>query len=394
MMYTNIWYVAEESANVGENPVLVRMLARDFVLFRDTNGQVACLSNVCPHRGSSLARGKCQDGEIRCPFHGWQFNSHGRCTRIPSQENPDSDIPTGAKVDAYPTQEKYGLIWVFLGDDVESAIPIYAMPEYDDSDWRHAHYSDVWNTNLHWSKMTDLDHVHLPVVHGIGFGGDNPFRPPDHVVEVLDNGFRTEIRGHKPPAARNFKEYKGKRTGDRKGVVSKLAFFIPGFTLRGQVEFAGAGTGMFNLFYEISTPIDEETTKVFYIFFRNFMMEPEHDAMHVERNLKNVFQDKANAETVMPKRAPDVDDWPAVQADREDRVMSAYWQILRQLKRQGQQIDRIRLEDLDRNGDYRVIPSPGRRENPDGWVFDVVPTIDVDQAVKFEGRKASIKGVA
>ena len=77
MMYTNVWYVAESSENISDTPVLVRMLGRDFVLFRDPDGRPVCLSNVCPHRGSSLARGKCEAGTISCPFHGWQFNRDG-----------------------------------------------------------------------------------------------------------------------------------------------------------------------------------------------------------------------------------------------------------------------------------------------------------------------------
>ena len=54
MMFTDIWYVAEESDKLGEQLLRVRMLGRDFVLFRDADGRVACLSDVCPHRGSSL----------------------------------------------------------------------------------------------------------------------------------------------------------------------------------------------------------------------------------------------------------------------------------------------------------------------------------------------------
>ncbi|MFQ5635761.1 MAG: Rieske 2Fe-2S domain-containing protein [Gammaproteobacteria bacterium] len=370
MMYTNIWYVAELSDRLGDDPVLVRMLGRDFVLFRDNEGRAACLSNVCPHRGSSLARGHCHaDGTISCPFHGWQFDVDGHCRRIPSQARPDNDIPAGARVDAYPVEERYGLVWVFLGDEPELALPIPQIPEYDDPTWRGRHYADTWHANLHWSKMTDLDHVHLPVVHGIGFGGDNPNRPPEHHIEYLDGGFSTVIRGHTPPAARGFKEVEGPRSP----VVSKLAFFVSGFTLRGQVEFMGEGTNMFNLFYEFSTPIDEEHTKMYYLFFRNFFTESEHDAMHVQRNLKNVFQDKANAETVLPKRAPDLDEWPVLQLDREDLVMSAYWQEMRALRRAGRQIDRVTLDELERNGEYRVIPSPGRRDDACGWVYETVP---------------------
>ncbi|MBT8444440.1 MAG: hypothetical protein KJO13_06820, partial [Gammaproteobacteria bacterium] len=231
----------------------------------------------------------------------------------------------------------------------------------------------------------DLDHVHLPVVHGIDFGGDNPNRPPEHHVEYLDNGFSTVIRGHTPPAARSFKEYKGKRSP----VVSRLAFFVPGFTLRGQVEFAGEGTGMFNLFYELSTPIDEEHTKMYYLFFRNFFMEPENDAMHVQRNLRNVFQDKANAESIMPRRAPDLDDWPVLQLDREDLVMSAYWQEMRKLRNAGCQIDRLALDLLDANGDYRVIPSPGRRADSENWVFAAVPRLPASEEFADEADQAS-----
>lgn len=377
MMYTNLWYVAARSDHVGQEPARVRMLGRDLVLFRGAGGELACLSDVCPHRGSSLARGRCEEGGmISCPFHGWRFDASGACRRIPSQANPMVDIPRGAKVDAYPVEERYGLVWVFLGDDPGNALPIPDVPEYGDPDWRGQHYSDTWHANLHWSKMTDLDHVHLPFVHGITFGGDNPNRPPEHHIEYLDNGFSTVIRGHTPPKARGFKEVEGERSP----VVSRLAFFVPGFTLRGQVEFMGEGTGMFNLFYEFSTPVDEEHTRMFYLFFRNFFMEPKNDAMHVQRNLKNVFQDKANAETIMPKRAPDLEDWPVLQLDREDLVMSAYWREMRKLRGAGHQIDRVRLEALERDGAYCVIPSPRRTDDPDGWVFDAVPLIPPDAA--------------
>jgi len=57
MMFTNVWYVAESSDNIKDQPVRVKMLGRDFVLFRDQNGTAVCLSGVCPHRGADLAQG-------------------------------------------------------------------------------------------------------------------------------------------------------------------------------------------------------------------------------------------------------------------------------------------------------------------------------------------------
>jgi hypothetical protein len=76
--------------------------------------------------------------------------------------------------------------------------------------------------------------------------------------------------------------------------------------------------------------------------------------------------------------------------------MSAYWEILHELRQKGWQIDRMQLDELDRNGDYRVIPSPARRANPEGWVFDTVPLIEPEEVAgaAADDSEPSIKTVA
>ena len=101
-MYTNVWYVAARSDELTDKPLYVKMLGTDFVLFRDAEGNAACLSNACPHRGDSLANGTIsENGEIVCPFHGWHFNREGECTKIPSigDDDPQTAAP-GARVHA------------------------------------------------------------------------------------------------------------------------------------------------------------------------------------------------------------------------------------------------------------------------------------------------------
>ena len=99
-MFTNVWYVAARSEDLEDGPLKVTMLGCDFVLFRDQQGKAACLSNVCPHRGASLADGKPQeDGTLACPYHGWQFNGSGKCTLIPSRRDEDpQDVAPGVKL--------------------------------------------------------------------------------------------------------------------------------------------------------------------------------------------------------------------------------------------------------------------------------------------------------
>jgi len=373
MMFTNVWYIAQASDAVSPKPVKVKMLGREFALFRDAEGKAVCLSGVCPHRNADLSQGKCEsDGTIGCPFHAWRFDYTGKCTKIPSNLDPVGEIPEAARVDSYPTEEKYGYIWVFLGDDLENAEPIMDIPEYDDPEWASVTHVSNWACNQHWAKQMDLDHVHLSIVHGIGFGGDNPVRPPDHEITWRDDGgFETEISGKPDITSGKWLEIRDTRST----VTSKFKFFIPGFTSRGKVAVGGAEAKIYNTFYQFITPIDEENSRMFYTFFRNFMIEPENDAEHLRRNCRNVYQDKSLGEQMLPKRAPDVPVYPTVTAELEDKLLGAYWEVLQKMRAKGWQIDRQQLEDLDANGEYRTIPSPARRDESLRWVFEAIPRI-------------------
>ena len=126
-MYMNFWYPVCTVAELTATPQRVRVLKHDFVVFRGKDGKPAVLSDTCVHRGGSLAGGKCkEDGTVQCPYHGWRFTAEGDCTRIPSL-GIKAKIPARARVDAYPTQEKYGVVFAFLGDLPEDGFEI-AVP--------------------------------------------------------------------------------------------------------------------------------------------------------------------------------------------------------------------------------------------------------------------------
>jgi hypothetical protein len=65
----------------------IRAFSRELVLFRTQGGQPALLDAFCPHLGANLSvGGRVVDGNIRCPFHGWQvhflFFSSLKCSFI------------------------------------------------------------------------------------------------------------------------------------------------------------------------------------------------------------------------------------------------------------------------------------------------------------------------
>ena len=53
-------------------------------------------------------QGKVGEGEVQCPYHGWQYNSSGSCTVMPS-----TAFCSGIDVDSLPCCEQQGIFWVW-----------------------------------------------------------------------------------------------------------------------------------------------------------------------------------------------------------------------------------------------------------------------------------------
>jgi nitrite reductase/ring-hydroxylating ferredoxin subunit/AcrR family transcriptional regulator len=142
---------------------LVHALGAPLVVWRTRSGRISVLSNVCVHRGGSLFSGKITGEDITCPYHGWAYRTDGVCSRIPAQ--PDRPIPPRARVDSYPADERYGIVWGFLGDLPEAERPAGISPGslyqfFDDK----GHIARVLGeryaaevTALHRSALSEVD---------------------------------------------------------------------------------------------------------------------------------------------------------------------------------------------------------------------------------------------
>ena len=99
----------------GNRPVKpVQLLGEDLVMFRDQQGRYGLIARACPHRGTDLAYGRLEDGGLRCAFHGWLFDVHGRCLETPA-EPEDSALCRNIRQTAYPVVEKSGILFAYLG---------------------------------------------------------------------------------------------------------------------------------------------------------------------------------------------------------------------------------------------------------------------------------------
>jgi len=119
-------------------PIRVKLLSEELIAFRTTSGEVGLIQNACPHRGASLFFGRNEEEGLRCVYHGWKFDVLGNCVDMPS-EPAESNFKTKVHARAYPTLEKGGLVWVYMG-------PAELMPELPHYGW-----SQVPDANVHIS---------------------------------------------------------------------------------------------------------------------------------------------------------------------------------------------------------------------------------------------------
>jgi len=111
------WQPAALSSELPERdgaPIRVRLLGEDLVAFRDTQGRVGLVDAYCPHRRAPLFFGRNEECGLRCVYHGWKFDADGNCVDLPS-EAANSPMKNGVKIAAYPTVERGGIVWAYLG---------------------------------------------------------------------------------------------------------------------------------------------------------------------------------------------------------------------------------------------------------------------------------------
>ena len=259
------WYAVARSIDVGASPVAAKLLGTSMVLYRGAGGGVVAAPDRCPHREAPLSKGTVHDGCLVCPYHGWTFGDGGRCMLVPSAAD-GVPAPPRAHLSTFQCQQRYGLVWVCLGDtpaDDPRGIPVIAHD--DDPSFRRINTPvDVWQTSC--TRMTDnfLDITHFPFVHVGTFGRAQETQVPKLEMEMLDNGWF----GYRYEVLANNSDLGTLASGQQTGVVERAmssGFHLP-FDVRSTIHY---GTGLDHILLLLSTPIDDVTSYFTFVVWRN-----------------------------------------------------------------------------------------------------------------------------
>ena len=392
-MFINFWYPVIRAVDLGKTPQKVRILAHDFVVFRDQKGIPAVLSDTCVHRGGSLAGGKCkEDGTVQCPYHGWRYNSKGECTRIPSI-GIAAKIPPRARVDAYPVEERYGIVFAFLGDVPEAERPpIMPVAEHGTPEWRATVVSFEIDYHYERSIENGLDPAHNEYVHPThGYQGEREseykvgeLRP--HLTNPWGFGFMTSFDA---PPLRNpimrLARPKGGRMEAGSGTFgpNQIWTFIH-FSQKAALHQ-----------YMFEAPIDQTRTRVFLLnernvlFFKRGLLSKLNgwlDTKVNERNMVIARQDIKVMRHLRPVLTPPTNTKELLMP--HDKVIVQYREKLQEFSNRGWRIDTAAVRQSIERGDViYAIPCPARRETR-SWVLDAVPLIAPSDPAQMTIRAA------
>lgn len=123
--------IALSSEVVQDHPIGRRHSTKEYVLFRDNNGNICALEDRCAHRRAPLSLGRItKQGNILCPYHGWTYEGQkGHCIEIPNLSDTEA-IPQ-YKIQSFITLEQHGLVFLWQGAAEKGVNELPITPELD-----------------------------------------------------------------------------------------------------------------------------------------------------------------------------------------------------------------------------------------------------------------------
>lgn len=289
------WYPVALAREVGTAPVGTKLLDQPIVVYR-AGDEVVVAPDVCPHRGVPLSRGTQEEGGVVCPYHGLKFGAAGKCVRVPA--HPARDIPARLNLHAFPSVERYGLIWACL--DPQAQVPptdaIADMPHWDEQGFQQivCPWIDIYGFAGRQLEGF-LDVAHFAFVHTDTFADPDNAEVPDYRPKRTEYGFEAEYWS----TVGNYPIGVSQRGVPGFNWLRHFRCHLP-FTATLEIHFPGTDR---LVIMNAASPVSAKVTRLFAPIARNFDTDlPLQDVYDFNRR---VFEeDKAIVEAQMPEWLP------------------------------------------------------------------------------------------
>ncbi len=197
-MFRSYWIPAMLAEELPENdcpPVRVKLLGERLVAFRNSEGVYGLMDEFCAHRGVSLWFGRVEEGGIRCPYHGWKYDTTGQCVDVPS-EAAENGFCQKIKLASYPLIKLGDILWTYMGP-AETRPPepewefanvpaeqTYTSKRTQECNWLQAMEGGIDSSHVSWLHRGALNHD--PLFKGAK-GNEYNMKDAKPVFEVVEH---------------------------------------------------------------------------------------------------------------------------------------------------------------------------------------------------------------
>ena len=293
----NHWYAVEHDTALKKGAVQeVKFWGRSVALYRDDNGRLHAVEDRCAHRQLPLSGGVVQGDRLVCAYHGWEYNGCGELVGV-GHTLFGKSMPK-CKLRHYPVKVRYGLIWIFFGD-VERAAET-RMPEIPELEgenrWECVPVDFTWRA--HHSMIIDnvSDFTHAYLHRRFKPFTDAVLTRLETVGDVVELCYDTKVGGGSISS----------RFVDKKNIdmnAMTLAFDYP---------YQRSDTDGKIKHWCFILPIDETTTRTFFLFYFDSFIVP-FTKVKIPRRLMKPFLKISNELLIKPLLR---EDGVAVQAEQ------------------------------------------------------------------------------
>jgi phenylpropionate dioxygenase-like ring-hydroxylating dioxygenase large terminal subunit len=338
------WYAVMPMDRLDAGPQPFTLLGEDIVLWKKADGSPAAVRDRCCHRTARLSKGFVEGDHLVCGYHGWTYDCAGACVRIPQQ--PDLQIPAGARVPAYHCEQKFGYAWVALDDPL---VPLLDAEE-DALGYRLIHqFDETWNTGALRLMENSFDSAHFAFVHKGTFGQAGQHKPESFSITETGYGFEASmvIPINNPPASHRI-------TGITEPTTRRQfsnQWHLPFLRKLGLIY----PSGIRHTIFTCATPIDDHRIQLIQWLYRNDTEADCPAALLNDWDTRVVLEDKEILESVNADAPVDIlrRDEQSMLSDRPGMIMRR--RLLELLRAHGE---------TEVHGWLSVAPQPEKESAP------------------------------
>jgi phenylpropionate dioxygenase-like ring-hydroxylating dioxygenase large terminal subunit len=293
------WYAVEHDHALAKNQVIeVKFWGTSVAVFRDEKGTVHAIEDRCAHRQLKLSMGNVERGRLVCSYHGWEYDGDGALAHIP-HDLFGHKLPA-CRLKSHAVRIRYGLIWVFFGAEERAwSTPMPEIPELEGPGaWACVPVGFTWRAHhsMIIDNVSDFTHAYL----------HRKYQPFSNDSKLT----RLETAGDKVHLAYDTKVGAGKISGlfvDRKRVDTSsmdLCYDYP-------YQWSNTDDQIKHWLFVL--PIDERTTRAFFLFYFKEFKVP-FTPLHIPQRVMEPFLKASNKLLIEPLLRQD---GVAVEAEQE-----------------------------------------------------------------------------